>query len=92
MVLSCLERHQRATFIGEEAGGNRTVISGSPKKFTLPNTRLDCYISTRTWQLADGTNDGHGVMPTIPISPTIDDLVQGRDPVMEAALEFISRP
>ncbi len=89
MVLSCLERHGRATFIGEEAGGNRTVLSGSPKHFRLPNTGLDCYISTRLWQLVDRPNDGHGVLPTIAVSATIEDIVHGRDPVMESALRAL---
>lgn len=87
MVLSCLERHGRATFVGEEAGGNRTVLAGSPKRITMPHTRIECYISTRLWQLADRPNDGHGVMPTIAVRPTIDDLLNGRDPVMQAALD-----
>ena len=89
MVLSCLERHGRATFIGEEAGGNRTVLSGSPKHFRLPNTGLDCYISTRLWQLVDRPNEGHGVLPTIAVAPTIEDIVHRRDPVMEAALRAL---
>lgn len=89
MVLSCLERHGRATFIGEEAGGNRTVLSGSPKRIVLPRTRIECHISTRLWQLVDGPNDGHGVMPTIAIHPRIEDLITGRDPVMEAALDSL---
>lgn len=89
MVLSCLERHHRAIFIGEEAGGNRTVLSGSPRHFRLPNTGVDCSISTRLWQLSDRPNDGHGVMPDIPVSPTIEDIIHGRDPVMDAALKAL---
>ncbi|MBL0126857.1 MAG: hypothetical protein IPP83_05235 [Flavobacteriales bacterium] len=89
MVLSCLERDHRATFIGEEAGGNRTVISGSPKHVRLPNTGIDCYISTRLWRLTDGPNDGHGVMPTIAVRATIEDLLSGRDAVMDVALKAL---
>lgn len=86
MVLSCLQRHNRATFIGEESGGNRTVLAGSPKHVLLPNTRLNCYISTRVWQLCERPNDGHGVIPDIEVHPTIDDLVNGRDVPFEEAL------
>lgn len=89
MVLSCLERHQRATFIGEEAGGNRTVLSGSPQHFVLPNTHIACHISTRTWQLADRPDDGHGVMPTIRVVPTVQAIVNGTDPVLEAAYKAL---
>jgi len=89
MVLSCLERHQRATFIGEEAGGNRTLLAGSPRHVRLPNTRINCYISTRLWQLADRPNDGHGVMPSVAVTPTIDDIIHERDPAMEAALRVL---
>lgn len=86
MVLSCLERHQRAVFIGEEAGGNRTLLSGSPKLFRLPNTHIECYVSSRLWRVADRPNDGHGVMPTILAQPDIHDVISGRDPVLERAL------
>lgn len=89
MVLSCLERQARPTFIGEEAGGNRTLLAGSPRHVRLPNTRINCYISTRIWQLADRPNDGHGVMPTVAVSPTIEDIIHDRDPVMEAALHVL---
>lgn len=89
MVLSCLERHHRAVFIGEEAGGNRTVLSGSPKTFQLPNTRIECSVSTRLWRLADRPNDGHGVMPSIAVHESIQDILAGRDAVMEAALSAI---
>lgn len=86
MVLACLERHGRAVFIGEEAGGNRTVLAGSPKRVVLPHTRIECHISTRLWLLADRPNDGHGVMPTLAVRPTTDDLLNGKDRVMQAAL------
>ena len=89
MVLSCLERHARATFIGEEAGGNRTVLCGSPARIVLPNTRLDCMISTRLWRLADRMNDGHGVMPTDLVIPTIEDRLQGRDPALLRAFDVV---
>lgn len=89
MVLSCLERHGRATFIGEEAGGNRTVLAGSPKRIVLPHTRLECYISTRLWHLADRPNDGHGVMPTVAVKRTIGDLLAGRDAALDAALKTL---
>ena len=89
MVLSCLERHQRATFIGEEAGGNRTLLAGSPRHVRLPNTRINGFISTRLWQLADRPNDGHGVMPPVAVTPTIDDIIHERDPAMEAALRVL---
>ncbi len=89
MVLSCLERHRQATFIGQEAGGKRTVLSGSREHVPPPSTGLDCCISTRLWQFADRPNDGHGVMPTTAVSPTIEDIVHGRDPVMESALRAL---
>lgn len=73
-------------FIGEEAGGNRTVLSGSPKNFQLPNTHIACSVSTRLWRLVDRPNDGHGVMPTILVQPDIQDVISGRDLVLERAL------
>lgn len=89
MVLACLERNGRAAFVGEEAGGNRTALSGSPKRIVLLNTGLQCYISTRLWLLADGGNNGHGVRPTVAVPPALDDLLDGRDVVMLAALDLL---
>lgn len=89
MVLSCLERHHSATFIGEEAGGNRTVLAGSPKRFRLPNTQIDCWISTKLWQLNDQPNDGHGVRPTLAVRESVDDLLTGRDAIMEEAKKAV---
>ena len=79
MVLAQLELHQRGPLIGEESGGDRTVMSGSGKTWTLPHTGMNCTISTRQWLLVDRKDDGHGVMPTHPVARTIDDVIQGRD-------------
>lgn len=89
MVLSCLERNRRAIFIGTRAGGDRIRLAGSPKRIRLPNTALQCFISTRLWHLSEQPDEGYGVEPTISVMTSIDDVLTGRDPVMEAALKTL---
>lgn len=88
MVLAQLELHRRGRIIGEEAGGNRTVLSGSARTSTLTHSRIACTISRKRWQLVARPDDGHGVRPTYPIAPSAADRIAGRDIVLDAALRM----
>ena len=72
MVLAQLELHARGALIGEESGGNRTVISGSARTMHLPHTRIACTISRKDWWLVEREVDGRGVMPTHPVASALD--------------------
>ncbi|HOP45256.1 MAG TPA: S41 family peptidase, partial [Flavobacteriales bacterium] len=72
MVLAQLELHARGPLIGEESGGNRTVISGSARTMHLPHTRIACTISRKDWWLVEREVDGRGVMPTHPVASALD--------------------
>ncbi|PWV47761.1 S41 family peptidase [Chitinophaga sp. S165] len=91
IVSACLERDKRAVFIGEETGGNKHVISGNPTEILLPATHIRCFISTTTYLITNGNNDGHGVLPTYPVPPSITDILTGRDASMDLALELIAK-
>jgi hypothetical protein len=67
IACACLHDQQRAIFVGEETGGGREVISGDPVEKRLPNTGIRCYISTTTFRIGNGRNDGHGLMPDYPV-------------------------
>ena len=92
IVCTYLKRDRRAVFIGEETGGNSHVISGDPEELILPRTKIKAAISTTTYRIAAGVNDGHGVMPDYPLLPSIEDILTGKDPSKLLALKLIAEP
>jgi C-terminal processing protease CtpA/Prc len=41
----------------------------------------------------DGSrHQGIGILPTVPVSPTIEGITAGRDEQLEKAIEVVSRP
>ncbi|MEZ4789969.1 MAG: S41 family peptidase [Flavobacteriales bacterium] len=87
MVLAQLEASALGPLIGEESGGNRTVISGSARTYHLPNTRIACTISRKDWWLQEGEADGRGVMPTYAIANDDED-----DTTLLEAIRIIRLP
>jgi C-terminal processing protease CtpA/Prc len=90
MVIATLEREKRAVFIGEKTGGNRHIISGDPIEEVLPSTKMRCFISTTNYRIVAGDNDGHGISPTFPVHPSIDDMLKRYDASKAMALKLIS--
>jgi hypothetical protein len=89
MVVSVLQENKRAVFVGEETAGNRTVISGSARSFNLPNTKINCTVSRKSWQIRNAENDGRGVIPDYKVVSTIDDIIAGKDAQLELILKLI---
>ncbi len=80
-----------AVFVGEEsAGGYYGNTSGFNLTLTLPNSKLKVRIPTMAYYMAvkRSKHAARGVMPDMPISPTIADLLAGRDPALDAALRL----
>lgn len=95
MVCSCLESNNRATFIGEETGGNRTVLTslfGLKTKTVLPNTKIVCDKPNYQTIIKDiALNDGHGTFPTHLVQSTINDIIENKDVVLEYTLKLIHK-
>lgn len=89
IVSACLERDKRAIFLGEETGGNKYIISGNPIEISLPTTHIKGFISTTTYPITNGNNDGHGIFPTYRGIPTIADILTDKDIVMIQAQQLI---
>ncbi len=89
MMLAQLELHGRGPLIGEEAGGDRTVLSGSARTSVLKHSRIACTVSRKTWQLVHRPDDGHGVKPTHPVNTSATERLSGRDAAMSTALRAI---
>lgn len=74
---------KRGTIMGEATGGS----TGQPIMFKLPGGGLT-RICTKRDTYPDGKEFvGTGIKPGITVHPTVSDLRQGRDTVLEAALE-----
>jgi hypothetical protein len=89
--LSHAHARKRATFIGEESGGGYSGnTSGPAALLTLPNTKLQAYIPLMGYYMAvrDYKSANHGVVPEYQIKYTIDELLEGKDKELAAALEL----
>ena len=72
----------RATLVGKASCGS----TGQPVRFPLPGgghaaivTKHDRAPDGRPWV-------GHGLEPDVPAGPTVEDLIHGRDPALDAAI------
>jgi C-terminal processing protease CtpA/Prc len=76
---------QRGVIIGETTAGS----TGQPLIFHLPGGGMARICAKRdTWP--DGRPlVGVGVVPNIEVAPSVSDIVAGRDPVIEAAMNWI---
>ena len=89
--VSTMQFHQKATFIGEEAGGGYYGdTSGFTSNVYLPHTKIVLvlplvayYLSVHGYAHAD-----RGVMPDYPVQSTIQDLLAGKDNAMTLALSL----
>lgn len=86
---SRLQTYGKGRFIGEETGGNATVLTGVfgiGNKTTLPNTGLVCDKANYRMVIGNlAQNMGRGVYPVSVYTPSIADVLQGKD----GALEFV---
>ncbi|MCX6569042.1 MAG: S41 family peptidase [Candidatus Aminicenantes bacterium] len=90
---SLFHYYKKAVFFGEECGaGYYGNTSGFIVMATLPNTRIQVRIPLVLYTMAvDNYPKDRGIVPDVPVSPTIEDLLAGRDPVMERARRFLEK-
>jgi len=87
-LLSLLKYHKIGTLIGAASSGGYRCSDAS-RETTLPATGLRLIYSTRAFSVAvEGQESGVGVAPDIAVSPTLEDWISGRDPVLETALSL----
>ncbi|MGI4736520.1 MAG: S41 family peptidase [Janthinobacterium lividum] len=78
---------QRGALVGEPTGGS----TGQPLAFALPGGIM-ARVCTKRDAYPDGTEwNGIGIQPTVPVRPTVAALQAGQDPVLAAALRYVSR-
>lgn len=89
---SLFHYHHKAVFFGEECGaGYYGNTSGFSLMVTLPRTGLQIRVPLVLYTMAvDGYPQDRGIIPEVPVAPMIQDLLAGRDPVMDRALKFLN--
>lgn len=90
---SAFHYYKKAVFIGEECGsGYYGNTSGFMVTATLPATGLRVRVPLVLYQMAvDGYPKDRGIVPDFPVTPAIEDLLAGRDPVMDKALAYLEK-
>jgi hypothetical protein len=90
---SAFHYYKKAVFVGEECGsGYYGNTAGFMVTATLPHTGIQIRIPLVLCTMAvDGYPKDRGIVPDFPVTPTIEDLLAGRDPVMERALLFLEK-
>jgi hypothetical protein len=91
IVASVLQRNTDAIFIGEESGGNRQIIGGFSKQIILPNSQIRVQLPRRRIVIdSSAPFAGEGVKPDHLVKPSIEELIQLKDPAMEVAVKLIA--
>ena len=86
-----IKNQNKAIFIGEEPGGNPVQnVSGLMAILELPHTKNRAVIPFWLWIMnVDLENNGLGVLPDHPVSPNVEDILNGVDRVMLYTLDLI---
>ncbi|MBN7811979.1 peptidase S41 [Algoriphagus sp. H41] len=86
----------RAVFVGEEtAGGAAVNSSGFFTILTLPNSKIDLGVPRLGFHMANVSpriDQNRGIVPDVAVITTAEDMLSGRDAVMEQALQLVEKP
>ncbi|GHM98938.1 hypothetical protein WSM22_04280 [Cytophagales bacterium WSM2-2] len=90
MLSDTYKCYQMGTVVGEETGG---VLSpyGDLIAIRLPNTHLDAFCSHKKFVHPCADNEVHGVKPDVALKPTVEDVQNGRDVVMEYMKKLLAQ-
>ncbi|HYD54636.1 MAG TPA: S41 family peptidase [Gemmatimonadaceae bacterium] len=87
-ILGVVEENRLGAIVGETSAGT----NGDVNSFVLPGGYAVYFTGLRV-EKRDGTpHHGTGIRPTVPAAPTIRGVREGRDDVLERALDFLARP
>jgi C-terminal processing protease CtpA/Prc len=85
-LISLLRYHGIGTLVGSATAGS-WACSDAARGATLKSTGLRLKYSTQAFYTAvEGQEAGIGILPDVPVAWTLADHLEGRDPVLAAAL------
>ncbi|WP_343321295.1 S41 family peptidase [Sphingobacterium multivorum] len=93
LIATNLKVGKRAVFFGEETGGAASgTVAGVLPVLKLPNSHLRWRFGLMDVKPYYHVNEaGRGVMPDVSIVRNVDDVVKGKDPVLDKVLKIIKR-
>jgi len=91
IISSHLKGRNRAIFVGNETGGTfNGTVAGVMPVLKLPKSKLKLRVGLMTIKpVQQVAADGYGVVPDVIIQPTIEELVDKRDPELHWILNDI---
>ncbi|MDQ2664979.1 MAG: S41 family peptidase, partial [Gemmatimonadota bacterium] len=84
-TLGTVEDNRLAAIVGEPSAGT----NGNVNPFTLPGGYTISWTGMRVTKGDGSPHHGVGVVPTVPVSPTIAGIRAGRDEVLERAVQVV---
>ena len=92
LVCNALREHRGAVFIGQQGGFTPEGTFGQVIGFKLPFSKIMGAMSTIRFNSTDSFSIGtNPFLPDIQVDETIDDILKGKDPVLEQTLEIIRK-
>ncbi|MEL6143534.1 MAG: S41 family peptidase, partial [Bacteroidota bacterium] len=88
-----IQQYQRATFVGEETGGNPYLnVAGESLTLVLPHTGIRAEIPILKFVINnDQENTGNGMIPDHRVPITIEDALVYKDPVLPFVKKLIAK-
>lgn len=91
-TVSAFHYYKKAAFFGEECGAGYYGNTAYLVTATLPGSGIQVRIPLVLSVMAvDGYPKDRGLVPDFPVTPTIEDVMSGRDPVLARALAYLGR-
>ncbi|WP_299677403.1 tetratricopeptide repeat protein [uncultured Dokdonia sp.] len=82
-----IENYTEAILIGEPTAENKNFY-GDARRVTLPNSRINAYLSYAWWQDMPQWENKDWTIPHIAVTMTSKDYIHNEDPVLNAALNY----
>jgi len=90
-LLGLMKTHTKATFLGQEAGGNPvSIVADDLLTLVLPNSKIKVTLPVIASEMnVDFKNQGHGVTPDVELVETIEDWISKEDEVLLRAMLWV---
>lgn len=82
-----IENYTEAILVGEPTAENKNFY-GDARKVTLPNSKINAYLSFAWWQDKAPWDDKEWTLPHIAKAMTFNDYVSNKDVVLDMALNY----
>jgi carboxyl-terminal processing protease len=82
--LAVADNIDRVTIVGKTTAG----CTGTPYMFNIPTGGI-AFVTTTIQMSPDGRKHREGIKPDIEVYPTVQDIIENKDPVLEKGIEIL---